>query len=152
MAIRISDLSDDFIRRVVDEYLCYLATMATVAEKFKTTPTTISNILFKAVSENIVDDITAQTVVHKATTFTENVVRTRNRWQKALNIRKLPAIREEIAYKTKKLQELEVQFESFDDYFIDEPDAPSKRSIWCSIGRLRGEITRLENYIKGIMI
>ena len=76
MALRISDMSDDFIRRIVDEYLRFLATMETVAKKFKTTPATISNILFKAVSENIIDDISAHAVVDKVTGFTENVVRT----------------------------------------------------------------------------
>ena len=132
MALRISDMSDDFIRRVVDEYLRYLATMETVAKKFKTTPTTISNILFKAVSENIVDDITAQAVAAKATGFTENVVRTRNRWKRALEIRTFPAIKEEIEYKEKQLEQLYFQYETYEDYFAEDPDAPTKRSIWCS--------------------
>ena len=148
MALRISDLSDDYIRRIVDEYMKFLETMETVAKKFKTTPATISNILFKAVSENIIDDISAQAVVDKVTGFTENVVRTRKRWQKALTLRNRAAIQEEIQYKKLRIEELEFQFESYDDYFIDEDDAPSKRSLWCEIGRLKGEIKLLENQIK----
>ena len=141
MALRISDLSDDFIRRIVDEYLRFLATMESVAKKYKTTPATISNILFKAVSEkNIINDISAQAVVDKATGFTENVVRTRNRWQKALTLRNRATIQAEIQYKKQRIAELEFQYETYDDYFIDEDDAPSKRSLWCEIGRLKGEI------------
>lgn len=147
MALYLKNLSDDFIRRVVDEYLRYFATMETVAKQFKTTPATISNILFKAVSENILDDISAQAVVDKATGFTENITRTRRRWKKALELRNLPPIQEEIAYLEKQLQQLEFQFATYDDYFFEDDDAPSKRSIWCSIGRIKGEIKRLQNYM-----
>lgn len=147
MALHISDLSDYDIRQIVDEYLKFSATMESVAKTFKTSPATISNILFKAVSENILDDISAQTVADKAMGFTENVVRTRNRWQKALELRKRQSIEEEIAFKKRKVEELEYQYQTYDDYFVDDPDAPTKRSIWCSIGRLKGEIKQLENYI-----
>ncbi len=140
MALRISDMSDDFIRRIVDEYLKFLETMETVAKKFKTTPATISNALFRAVSENIIDDISAQAVVDKATGYTENVVRTRRRWQKALAIRNKANIQEEIQYKKQRIEELEFQYETYDDYFIDEDDAPSKRSLWCEIGKLGRKI------------
>lgn len=148
MALRISDLSDYEIKQIVDAYLKFYATMESVAKIFKTSPATISNILFKAVSENnIIDDISAQAVVDKATGFTENVVRTRKRWQKALTLRNKAAIQDEIKYKQQRVRELEFQFETYDDYFIDEDDAPSKRSLWCEIGRLKGEIKLLEKQI-----
>lgn len=150
MALYLANLSDDFIRRIAGEYLCGFTTMEQLAKKHKTSPATISNILFKGVSQNILGDITAEAVANKAQSNTENIVRTRRRWQKALEIRAIPTVEEEIAYKAKKLEELEFQFETYDDYFVDEPDAPTKRSIWCAIGRLKGEIKQLENYIKNL--
>lgn len=160
MALRISDMSDDFIRRIVDEYLRHLATMDTVAEKFHTTPATISNILFKAVSENIVDDITAQAVAAKAKSFTKNVVRTRRRWDEALELRKHPTPEQMKVYQLQletyqhsvqefkeKIQEVEFQLETYDDYFFDEPDAPSKRTLRCTICKLKNKVSEQEKEI-----
>lgn len=154
MALRISDMSDDFIRRIVEEYLKFLATMDTVAEKFKTTPATISNVLFKAVSENIIDDITAQAVVSKAKSFTKNVVRTHRRWDEAMKLRKTPASNQLQSYKTQleahqyaieelnaKIEQVEFQLETYEDFFFDEPDAPSKRTLRCTICRMKNKVS-----------
>lgn len=154
MALHISDMSDDFIRRIVEEYLKFLATMDTVAEMFKTTPATISNVLFKAVSENIVDDITAQAVVAKAKSFTKNVVRTHRRWDEALKLRKTPTSDRLQSYKTQleahqyaieelnaKIEQAQFQLETYDDYFFDDPVAPSKRTLRCTICRMKNKIS-----------
>lgn len=161
MALRISDMSDDFIRRIVEEYLRFMATMETVGEKYKMTATTVSNILYKAVSENIVDDITAQAIVAKAKSYTKNVVRTQRRWDEALELRKNPAKQRlqnyqmqlnaaEASIKELKenLAQTEFQLETYDDYFFNDPDAPSKKTLRCTICHLKNKIASHENDVK----
>lgn len=154
MALYLSDLSDDEIRRIVDAYLQDFATMQSVAEDFNTTATTISNILYEAVSKNKVDDLTADAVATKAMHFTENKTRTNRRWKKALAQRKLPNAKESLHYEQLRLNELnekkaqlEFQLESYNDYFIPEEDAPSKKSLRCEICRLKGKINASQQKI-----
>ena len=158
MALRMSDMSDDFIRRIVEEYLRFMATMETVGEKYKITSTTVSNILYKAVSENIVDDITAQAVVAKAKSFTKNVVRTQRRWDEALELRNTPVKQRlqnyqmqleacEVSIKElkEKIEQAEFQLETYDDYFFNDPDAPSKKTLRCTICHLKNQIASYQN-------
>ncbi|MBQ8043900.1 MAG: hypothetical protein IJ272_07125 [Clostridia bacterium] len=147
MALYIAKVSNELIRRIAQEYLRNFATMEKIAKNHNTSPGTISNILFKGVAENILDDITAEAVANKAMNNTDNVVRTRKRWEKALKLRELPVLEAEVQAMNNKLEQLKFQFENYDDYFIDEDEAPSKRRLKCDIGRLTGEIRNLENYM-----
>lgn len=157
MSLRISDMSDDFIRRIVEEYLRPLATMDTVAEKFQTTPSTISNILFKAVSENIIDDITAQAVATKAKSFTKNVVRTKQRWDEALELRKTSNKDKLKSYQVQfeahqyaindikeTIEQVKFQLETYDDFFFEDPDAPAKRTLRCTLCKLKRKVAEHE--------
>lgn len=147
MALYMATVSNEFILRISQEYLLDFATMEKLAKLHGTSPGTISNILFKGVAECILDDLTAQAVATKAMNNTDNIVRTRKRWTKALEARQLPALEEELKFEKKKLEELQFQYETYDDFFVDEVDAPTKRGLWCQIGRLQGDIKNLESYI-----
>lgn len=150
MALYIARLSNELIRQIAQEYLLDFSTMEKLAKKHVTSPGTISNILFKGVAECILDDLTAQAVATKAINNTYNIVRTRNRWNKALEARQLPELEEELKFEKMKLEELQFQFETYDDFFVDEVDAPTKRGLRCQIGRLQGNIKILENYIANL--
>jgi len=150
MALHIARVSNDFIRRIAQEYLLDFATMKRLARTYKTSPSTISNILFKGVAECILDDLTAEAVAAKAMSNTDNVVRTRKRWEKALELRKLPLFEEELASEKKKFEELQFQLEHYEDYFLDDACAPTERGLRCQVGRLKGDIRNLENYIANL--
>lgn len=147
MALRIAKVSNEFIRKIAQEYLLDFATMKKLAKKHGTSPGTISNILFKGVTECILDDLTAQAVANKAMNNTDNIVRTRKRWNKAMEIRQLPDLEEELKFEEKKLEELQFQLETYNDFFSNETNAPTKQSLHSQIQKLKKDIKTLKNYI-----
>ena len=153
MALHVAKVSHKFIRQIAYEYLEPFATMKKLAKKHKSSPGTISKILFKGVSENIVDDITAEAVANKAMNSTDNVVRTRKRWETALLLRSSPLsaaeLKEELEYQRKKLEELNFQIESYDSYFFGESDAPSLTSLKSQRSKLLADIQKLNDMTKG---
>lgn len=99
----------------------------------------LSDVMFKGVSENILNDHLTNMVCEKmkGSTHIVGYRRTANRWDIALTLRQ-NAIQNDIFSKSHvdeekikefKKEELLYQLESFDDYFFDEEGAPSKQNI-----------------------
>ena len=166
MARRISDMSDDFIRWSVDEYLKFSATMDTVAEIFDTTREIISKALFKAVAENIVDDITANAVAAKAISFTKNFIKTRDRWNEAKAMRKDPSyqlkvkkrkisefyskiqyLQEIIEDLNPKIEQIKFQVETYTDFFLNDINAPTRDELEDQITDLERDVSKCKNAI-----
>ena len=125
MALYVAKASNSFIQLIAQEYLLDFATMEKLAKKYNSSPGTISGILFRGVAENILDDHSANLVATKAMNNTENVVRTRKRWQKALKLRsevKTIDLRVE-------LDEILFKIATYDDYYFDEYEAPKKETL-----------------------
>ena len=148
MALYVDKVSDTFIRKLAQEYLTDYATMKKLAKQYHTSPGTISNILFKGVSERIIDEITSVAITTKVISFTENVYKTDRRWQKAINLREIPLVEADIQQAKAELELVQFQLETYKDYFFDDDSAPSKKALKCKRAQIKGRITTLEQRLK----
>lgn len=141
MAMHVEETSNDFIQRIAQEYLTDFTTMKKLAKHYNTSSDTISNLLFKGVAELILDDSTAIHIVNKVTNITDNSQLTDTRWKKALDIRQ----KNKIILLIQKLEVCKFQLETYDEYFSDEENSPSKADIKASIKELQRELKTLKN-------
>ena len=153
MALQIANVSHNFIRRLAMEYITpdrvgNVMTMKKLALRYNTSAPTISNILFRGVSEGIIDEITSLEIARKAIASTDNTRATRSRWEKAMALRDVEKIEEEIEYLKRALSEVCFQLETYDDFFMDEADAPSKENLKSKKATIQRKITKLQERIK----
>lgn len=150
MALQVSKVSDSFIQNLARDYLGYYTTMAGLAKPHNSSARTISNILYKGVVDGILDDATATAVAKKAICSTDNIVRTRDRWEKALAIREANILECDLVFYSQKLEELKFQLEAFDGCYFGETDAPTRENLEHEIANLTKDITWLENKINDL--
>lgn len=140
MALFVSDVSDEFIKQLAKEYLLDFMTMKKLAEKYSSSPGTISKILFKGVTERILDDVTATAVSNKVRSSTDNIRLTNIRWDLALYLREVPNYEAQVEYLKQKIKEVDFQIETYDDYFSDDDSAPSKASLVSELKSLKRDL------------
>lgn len=148
MALYVAKVSDAFIRKLAQEYLAEYMTMEKLAKAYRTTATTISNILFRGVSEGIIDELTSAAITAKVVAFTENVCQTSRRWQKANNLYQAKLVEADIAYTKQCLQEVNYHIESYDDFFFNDDSAPTKKSLKCKRAEIQQRLRTLEQRLK----
>lgn len=152
MALRVAKASPAFIQKLAQEYLNDYSTMKKLAKLHGTSPGTISNILFRGVVESIIDGVTTVALIQKITTSTENIYLTKKRWEKAADLREADNVEEEIRHLKRCIDEVDFQLETYDDFFFDESDAPSKKSLKCKRSNLHTKLITLQerlNKLKG---
>lgn len=151
MALKMSELTEDFFRQLAREYLQYGQTMSGLAKKHESSPGTISNILFTGVVNSIIDEVTATAIVEKVVRKTRpyEKMKTRNHWEKALKLREIQATEHELEFLRQKLDELSFKLATYDEYFYDDEAAPSKQSIWREMGDVQHDIHILEEFLRG---
>lgn len=150
MALYVAKVSADFIRKLASNYLVEYMTMEKLAKEYHTSATTISNILFRGVSEGILDELTSAAITSKVVAFTENVNQTARRWQKANNLYQAKLVEADIAYIKACVEEVNYHVEAYDDFFFDDDNAPSKKSLKCKRARLLEKLSALEERLKNL--
>ena len=66
MKLTVNNVDEKTIRRLAHEYLSgYYVTLKSLATKYKTSPTTISNILWRGIAEDIIDQRVANCIYNK---------------------------------------------------------------------------------------
>ena len=149
MALFVSKVSDDFVRRLAHEFLEPYMTMGKLAKKHKSSAGTISNILYRGVALIILDDATAEAVARKAVSLADDLHQTKNRWDRALKERKINRVKPELEYLERQLEEAKFQYESFDDYATDD-SSYTKEDIAWRVTHLENEIACARNYIRSL--
>lgn len=154
MALKMSELSDEFVRELAGEYLQRGQTMRGLASKYNSSPGTISCILHDGIVTAVLDSVTASAIVEKVIYNTRpyEEAKTRNRWEHAVKLRDMKLAKSELEYLNKKLDELSFKLSTYDEYFYDDPHAPSEHILWIEISDITSEIQELENYIQSLNI
>ncbi len=147
MALYVARVSPEFISKLAREYLEDYVTMHKLAKKYSSSAGTISDILFRGVVEQVLDEITAVAVATKVCESTENVRQTQARWKKALDLRLLAIVEQEYEYQTSLLRELQYKLETYDQFFFGEQSAPAKNSLEREISQIQNKLFRLKNRI-----
>lgn len=150
MALYVAKVSHETIKKLANEYLKPYTTMADVAKNNKSSSSTISNILYRGVVESILDDVTAAAIAKKAVDYAYDLHQTDNRWKRAMKERELNKANFELEYLKQKQQELQFQYETFDDYGIDEEGAPNKEDLKYQLLHIENDILCVNNYIKSL--
>lgn len=146
--LHVSKVSEKFIRKLAEEYITPYATLEGVAKQHKSSASTISNILFRGVVEDIISDIIAEEIVTKMSAWTENQARTKRRWDRALKLREANRLDMEYEFMNKKLEELKFQYETYDSYCFDDEGHISKDDLARQVIHLEEDILSLGRYIK----
>ncbi len=134
-------------KRHLAEYYAYnkFATFESMAVMWHVSPEFISNSILEILEDTeLVDDITAERAANKAINcFPKGKAQRTRRWEKPLDVRrekKLAAMRAEqakIEEEKSRIEEIEFQIASYDDYFIEEEGAPSKESLLAELHTLK---------------
>ena len=150
MALYVNKVSHETIKKLANKYLEPYTTMADVAKANNSSSGTISNILYRGVVECILDDITAAAVAEKAVAYAYDLHRTNNRWKRAMKERELNQANFDLEYFKQKQQELQFQYETFDDFATDEQGSPSKEELSKQLLYIENEIVCINNHIESL--
>ena len=148
MALYVSKVSEELIRTLAQEYLVDNQTMKSVARRHATSPATVSNILFRGVTEGILDEATSVAITKKAVANTDNIRKTYKRWEKASKLREIHFIKQDIAFSNQLIEQLKFQIENYTDYFFDDDCAPSKKSLRCNKAKTQRQLDLLKERLK----
>lgn len=138
------------IRRLANEYTkdSYVS-LKKLSERYGTTPTTISNILWRGIAENIIDKRTAEKIYTKIIDKPSiGWYQRKLRWDEAFQKREAPTkVEEKDLVKEQELTTLhalkdyyENAVASYDSYFFDEDDAPSLEFLQAKLDEVNRKI------------
>ena len=139
MALVVKNVDDRTIRRMASEYLSgSYVSLKNIATKYRTTGTTISNILWRGIAENILDTRVAKAVYHKVIDKPSiGWYQRKLRWDEAFE-RRNDFIKEQereakVQEELLNLEALKEYYEhaiaSYDSYFIEENDGPTLEEL-----------------------
>lgn len=148
MALHVAKVSEKFIRTLAKDYLKDNASMKSLAKIHKSSPKTISNILFRGVSEGILDEATSVGIFRKAVANTDNIHETFTRWELASKLRDIKFVEADILFVKRVIEELTFKIETYTDYYLDDECAPSKKSLRCDRAKAKQELASLESRLK----
>ena len=139
MALVVKNVDERTIRKMASEYLSgSYVSLKTLATNYQTTATTISNILWHGIAENIIDLRVAKCVYNKIVNKPSiGWYQRKMRWDEAFD-RRDEFIREQereakIQEELLNLEALKEYYEhalaSYDSYFTNEDEGPSKEEL-----------------------
>ncbi len=139
MALVVKNVDERTIRRMASEYLSgSYVSLKSIATKYRTTATTISNILWRGIAENIIDTRVAKCIYNKVVDKPSiGWYQRKMRWDEAFD-RREEFIREQereakIQEELLNLEALKEYYEhalaSYDSYFTNEDEGPSKEEL-----------------------
>ena len=117
------------IRKLADTYLSSkFISFTRLSELFGISAKKVSDLLFIGITDGILDDNTAKAVADKVIHFTDKgVMQRRIKWNDALKKRRINAgIQDK---QDTEIELLKMQIESYDSFFVNEEDAPSKEEL-----------------------
>lgn len=149
----VKNLSEATLIGIAMAYAKDGATLSSVGEIYKLSPTMVSNAMYRSISEDIIGDALANNIIEKIVNVKEvGRFQRKQRWNKALEERE--ALRKEIL-KAKvpvslesclaKEQELIHQISTYDDTLYLDPDAPSLSELESDLKLIQDQIQELQN-------
>lgn len=153
MALVVKNVDDRTIRRMASEYLSgSYVSLKTIATKYRTTGTTISNILWRGIAENIIDLRVAKCIYTKVVDKPSiGWYQRKLRWDEAFDKRdeyiKEKEREAKIADELLNLQALKEYYEyaisSYDSFFIAEKEGPSLEELQNKLDTVNRRIQAL---------
>ncbi len=153
MKLVVKDVDERQIKRLAHEYLSgYYVTLKNLGTKYQTTGTTISNILWRGIAENIIDLKVARCVYNKVVDKpSKGWYQRKLRWDEAF-ARRENFIREQ-ERRFKKEQELETLYSlkeyyesaiaGYGNFFIDNDEGPSLEELEAKLDEVIKKIDYL---------
>lgn len=139
MALVVKNVDERIIRRMASEYLSgSYVSLKSIATKYRTTATTVSNILWRGIAEDIIDLRVAKCIYNKVVDKPSiGWYQRKMRWDEAFDRRdEYIKEKEREAKITEELLNLEALKEyyehaiaSYDSYFVHENDGPSLEEL-----------------------
>lgn len=153
MALVVKNVDERTIRRMASEYLSgSYVSLKTIATKYRTTATTISNILWRGVAENIIDTRVAKCIYNKIVDKPSiGWYQRKMRWDEAFDRRdefikeqeREAKVQEELLNLEALKEYYEHAIASYDNYFIEENDAPSLEELQYKLDEVIRKIEAL---------
>lgn len=153
MKLMVKDVDEKTIKKIAHEYLsANYVTLKTLGTKYRTTPTTISNILWRGIAENIIDQRVAKCIYNKIVDkpsigWYQRKLRWDEAFQKREEITKKLERDYEIQLELDALNSLKEHYEntisSYDSYFFEEDDAPSLEELKDKLDQVNRKIRAL---------
>ena len=153
MALVVKNVDERTIRRMASEYLSgSYVSLKTIATKYRTTATTISNILWRGVAENIIDTRVAKCIYNKIVDKPSiGWYQRKMRWDEAFDRRdefikeqeREAKIQEELLNLEALKEYYEHAIASYDNYFIEENDGPSLEELQYKLDEVIRKIEAL---------
>ena len=153
MALIVKNVDERTIRRIASEYLSgSYVSLKTIATKYRTTGTTISNILWRGIAENIIDTRVAKCIYNKVVDKPSiGWYQRKLRWDEAFDRRdeyiKEQEREEKIQNELLNLEALKEYYEhaiaGYDDYFTSDYDGPSLEELQDKLDKVLERIQAL---------
>ena len=158
MQLRVKNVDEKSIKLLAEIYIsCNNVTLQSIASTYRSKPATISNILWRGIAENILDDKVALRVYYKIVHKPYIGWHQRKlRWDEAFKQRKkvIKKLNEEIQKEFDRNAELdylnslkdyyESAIASYDSYFIEEEGAPSLDSLAKKLDEVNEKLQLLQ--------
>ena len=153
MALIVKNVDDKTIRRMASEYLSgYYVTLKTIATKYRTTTTTVSNILWRGIAEDIIDHRVSKSIYNKIVDKPSiGWYQRKMRWDEAFDRRnefikekeREAKIQEELLNLEALKEYYEHAIASYDNYFVQESDGPSLEELQDKLDEVIRKIQQL---------
>lgn len=135
-----SKASSNFIRYIAYKYHSNeSSTFEGIAADVGITAKMVSKLLFRGIAEDIVSDRVADKIFVKVVyCYKSGQYQRAMRWEKAFDLRNEKRYNERQHQKQVRIAELEHLIETYDDYAIEEKDAPTKEQLIQELNRIKG--------------
>ena len=153
MALIVKNVDERTIRRMASEYLSgSYVSLKTIATKYRTTGTTISNILWRGIAENIIDTRVSKCIYNKVVDKPSiGWYQRKLRWDEAFERREEFIKHQEreakIANELMNLEALKEYYEhaiaSYDNSFIEGNEVPSLKELQDKLDKVLEKIQML---------
>jgi len=149
----VKDVDEKTIKRLAHEYLSgNYVTLKSLGTKYRTTPTTISNILWRGIAENILDQRVAKCIYNKIVDKPSiGWYQRKLRWDEAFEERDKKVKELEKDYQTEleldNLNSLKEYYEnaiaSYDSYYFEDDNVPSREELEAKLNQVNRRIRAL---------
>lgn len=153
MKLMVKNIDDKTIKKLAHEYLSgYYVSLKNLATKYRTTATTISNILWRGIAENIIDSKVADYIYRKVVDKPSiGWYQRKLRWDEAFEKREKKIHKAERDYEAQlelnNLYALKESYEnmisSYENFFFYEADAPSLEELGNKLDEINKKISSL---------
>lgn len=157
MKLTVKSIDDKSIKKLAEEYVKdNYVTLQSIASKYRSTITTISNILWRGIAENIIEEKIALQIYNKIIRKPSIGWYTRKvRWDEAFVERRKVIKKQEAELKRKLEHQQELDYlsslkdyyesaiASYDGYFIEEENAPSLSSLKSKLDEINEKLNAI---------